>query len=525
MKTILLSFVMMIFICEVSEAQITFQKIYGGMNYEVGNSVQQTSDGGYIIAGCTNSFGAGNNDVYLIKTDFNGDSLWTKTFGGTFSDEGNSVQQTSDGGYIIAGFTQSFSMGSSDAYLIKTNPIGNVMWTKTFGGTGEDKGYSVQQTTDGGYIILGTSNSFNGSNDLYLIRTNSNGDSLWTKTFGGTGNDEGISVQQTTDGGYIMLGTTSFGAGSDDIYLIKTDSIGNFVWSKAYGGASNDISRSFQQTTDGGYIITGITYSFGAGNVDIYLIKTNVSGDTIWTKTYGGTNFDQANSVYQTSDGNFLIIGITHQFATSDDVYLIKTNSSGDTLWTKCFGGTNSEVGVFAQQTTDGGYIITGVTNSFSIGSNDIYLIKTDSLGNSGCNESATATTVTSPPTQVTTPATIVGSTNTIVTSPPTIIGSGGSITTLCTTVGIPSEIQNPKSEISLFPNPFSFSSTLTVSDNISLVDLMLSVFNIDGRMVRQTVITFHESVIERNGMAAGIDFYKITSGSAAKAFGKLIIL
>jgi hypothetical protein len=224
---------------------------------------------------------------------------WTKTFGGTLSDQGYSVQQTSDGGYIIAGDSLSFGEGNYDVYLMKTDALGNVEWTNTFGGTSSDQGRSVQQTSDGGYIIAGQSHSFGaGVSDVYLIKTDTSGNAVWTQTFGGIGIDEGYSVQQTSDGGYIIAGVTA-----SDVYLIKTDGSGNAVWEKTFGGNFGDQGASVQQTSDGGYIIAGDTWSFGAGNYDIYLIKTDASGNVVWTNTFGGELNDHGASVQQTSDG------------------------------------------------------------------------------------------------------------------------------------------------------------------------------------------------------------------------------
>ena len=210
----------------VYSGQIGWTKTYGGGDWDWGYSIQQTLDGGYIVAGETQSFGVGWTDVYLIKTDANGDVIWTKTYGGSGGDCGNSVQQTSDGGYIIVGGITYFDC---DVYLIKTDANGDVEWTKTYGGSGEDCGNSVQQTSDGGYIIVGKTTSFGaGASDVYLIKTDANGNAEWTKTYGGGGEDCGNSVQQTSDGGYIIVGgTTSFGAGGGDVYLIKTDAYGN----------------------------------------------------------------------------------------------------------------------------------------------------------------------------------------------------------------------------------------------------------------------------------------------------------
>ncbi|MDD5530703.1 MAG: T9SS type A sorting domain-containing protein [bacterium] len=309
------------------------------------------------------------------------DTLWTRTFGGTGMDYGISVEQTKDGGFIATGVTWSFGIGG-DVYLVKTNSFGDTLWTRTYGGTGKDDAYSVQQTSDSGFIIAGRTYSFGVTlYDVYLIRTNSSGDTLWTRTFGGIGHDYGWSARQTSDGGFIVTGfTNSFGAGNWDVYLIKTDSLGNTMWARTYGGTDNDAGKSVQETQDGGFIVAGQTWSFGAGNSDFYLIRTNSSGDTIWTRTYGGTYYEEGVSVQQTSDSGFVITGYTTSFgAGADDIYLVRTNSSGDTMWTKTFGGTSSDYGNSVRQTEDGGFIVIGLTFSFGAGPanfSDVYLIR-----------------------------------------------------------------------------------------------------------------------------------------------------
>jgi len=340
-----------------------------GSDYDRGYSVQQTTDGGYIVAGYADFYGGGNDDVYLIKTDSLGDTLWTRTFGGDGNDQGYSVQQTDDEGYIVTGYTRSYGAGSSDVYLIKTNSLGDTLWTRTFGGDGNDQGYSVQQTDDEGYIITGYTSSYGaGNDDVYLIKTDSLGDTLWTRTFGGSLYDYGTSVQQTIDRGYIVTG--SYSPGGVDLYLIKTDSLGGTLWTRTYGKIGSAHGSSVQQTTDGGFIVAGMS-EVRLNIYDVYLIKTDSLGDTLWTRTFGGDGNDKGYSVQQTDDEGYIVTG-----AGSGDVYLIKTNSLGDTLWTRTFGGDGNDQGLSVQQTDDEGYIITGYTSSYGAGLIDIYLLK-----------------------------------------------------------------------------------------------------------------------------------------------------
>ncbi len=382
---VFVSFLVLIYITIVrAQVDTLWTKTFGGTDSDGGVSVKQTSDGGYIVAGYTNSFSAGSSDVWLIKTASSGDTLWIKTFGGNEFEAGLSVEQTLDGGFIITGHTSSFGVGDEDAWLIKTDASGDTIWTKTFGGSFNDYGYSVQQTTDGGYIVTGFTGSFGAGNlDAWLIKTDASGDTIWTKTFGGSYDDYGCSVQQTSDGGYIITGIKDYfdgEPGSGDTWLIKTDADGGTLWTKTFGGSSFDAGNSVQQTSDGDYIIIGQTYSFGAGSSDAWLIKTDMSGDTLWTKTFGGSIDDYPMSVQQTTEGGYIIAGYTYSFgAGSADVWLIKTDSFGDTLWTKTFGGISNDHCNSVQQTSDGGYILSGGTTSFGFGAgyDDVWLIKT----------------------------------------------------------------------------------------------------------------------------------------------------
>ena len=362
-----------------------WNKTFGGKSSDGGYAVEQTLDGGYIIIGDTMSFDVGGGDVWLIKTDVYGNELWNKTFGGKRGDSGFSGKQTSDGGYIITGCTKSFGAGDFDIWLIKTDDKGNEIWNKTFGGPKWDQGYSVQQTKDEGYIITGCTESFSvGSYDVWLIKTDANGNMEWNKTFGGIDWDWGYCVQQTNDGGYIITGDTlSFGPGECDAWLIKTDANGNMEWNKTFGGPKWDWGYCVQQTNDGGYIITGGTESFSVSYV--WLIKTDSLGNKEWDNTFGGSQPGRLATsgccVQQTNDEGYIITAWTYSYGAGDrDIWLIKTDSNGEEIWDMTFGGSKWDwaFGDTVQQTSDGGYIIAGGTQSFGAGNGDVWLIKVE---------------------------------------------------------------------------------------------------------------------------------------------------
>jgi hypothetical protein len=233
-------FVLLLFILQnnlVVNAATTFQKTYGGASDEYGYATEQLSDGGYIMCGRTISFGVGGFDNYLIRLNANGDTLWTKTYGNTGYDEAQSIKQTSDGGFIMVGQTATVDY-AGDVYLVKTDANGVLVWSTAFGSAAKsDFGYSVRQTSDGGYIIAGLTNSTGaGLRDVLLLKTNSTGVLQWSKTYGGAADDEARSVEETADGGFIISGfTQSYGSGYQ-MYLIKTNSTGNVTWSKTFGG-------------------------------------------------------------------------------------------------------------------------------------------------------------------------------------------------------------------------------------------------------------------------------------------------
>ncbi|RLF80600.1 hypothetical protein DRN32_02680 [Thermococci archaeon] len=355
-----------------------WSRIFGGYDSDYGFAVQQSTDGGYIIVGSTESFGSGSLDIWLIKTSSNGKIKWERTFGGSNNDEGCHVQQTNDGGYIIVGHTSSYGSGGTDIWLIKTDSDGNEIWNRTLGGNQDDYGYVVQQTEDGGYIIIGCTRSYGaGWCDVWLIKTDSNGKEEWNRTFGRLGNDCGRCVQQTSDGGYVLVGYTKLhDTEHNDIWLIKTDSNGNEEWNRTFYGGQG---FAVQQTSDGGYIIVGYTNLYGAGKLDIWVIKTDSNGNEEWNRTFGGSYDEWGYAIQETEDGGYVIAGFTRSYGSGQwgNIWLVKIDRNGNEEWNKTLGKDCFDCGHSVQQTNDGGYIVVGTAVSHAIETKlDILLVK-----------------------------------------------------------------------------------------------------------------------------------------------------
>lgn len=366
-------------------SQSTWIKTYGGGAAEYPASAIETTDGSYLIVGSTNSYGAGSSDIWLIKTDWNGDTLWTKSYGGPQRDESFSVIETSDQAYLIAGRTQISGTVYFNNWLIKTDTSGDTLWTKTYGDFPSGFIGSPIETSDQAFLIAAIIGSGAWtSNDLWLIKVDLDGNMIWEQTYGGGSGEIPKEVIETSDNAYLIIGETrSIGAGETDAWLIKTDTNGNMIWDKSFGGTQHDYPESVIETSDQHYLIVGHLNSYGAGSGDIWLIKTDVNGDTLWTRTYGGVSWDRGFSVIETSDQDYLIVGQSYSFGSGiGDAWLIKTNVNGDTLWTKTYGGPDVEYAYSVMETTDEGLLICGSTASIGTGDSDIFLIKTDRQGN-----------------------------------------------------------------------------------------------------------------------------------------------
>lgn len=370
-----------LWICLTTFSQtIVFEKTYGGTGVDKATSAQQTADGGYVIVGNTTSFGTG---VYVVKTDANGNEEWSNTYDNMAGEMQPDIQQTSDGGYIISG-----DNNQGPCVLTKLNSSGDILWTSSISVYLSGTMRTSVVETNNGYAVTGF--DWQGWTpddhiDIFLAKVDLNGNQVWLKHYGDTIPINGINeiptdLIVTSDGGFFITGLVNHT--NDDIYLIRTDANGDTLWTNTISIGANIYGWSGKETSDGGYIIAGTKFIDASNLFDVLLLKLNSIGDTIWTKTFGGSGNEEGWFVQQASDGGYIIAGETQSFGSgAKDVYLIKTDANGNALWTKTFGGTNDDMGNFVQQTSDNGYVIAGYTKSMDAGEKDFYLLKIDSLG------------------------------------------------------------------------------------------------------------------------------------------------
>ncbi len=405
--------------CPTSPSTGGFQNVFGGMNTEEGGFGKQTTDGGYIILGTSNTYESGYG-YYLTKTASDGAISWSKAYGGPDIDWALALDQTNDGGYVMAGYSYTYNggpSGAADGFLVKANATGAYQWAVVFGGTDfEDYLQAVAKTADGGCIVAGHTYSLPANSmDIYLAKVSSTGAVSWEKTYDtqdatpASGLDDAFAVQQTTDGGYIVAGQTVSGLTVNagyDLFLMKTDASGNIQWTNAYGGTNWELSYSVKQTTDGGYILGGETYTFGSGD-EFYLLKVSANGTKQWAYAYGGTTIENGGFATQTTDGGYAIVGSTRSFGSPGsptiNTLLVRTDNAGTALWSKTYGGYNDERPAVVQPTADGGLVTMGYTFSAGAGNYDLFMTKSDGNGNTGCNEAAVGTLTTSSATAGTT--------------------------------------------------------------------------------------------------------------------------
>ncbi|HXC03435.1 MAG TPA: hypothetical protein VNZ86_01710 [Bacteroidia bacterium] len=387
----------LLFLFLASSASLPGQSVYfgntfGGPSQDIGRSAIQTADGQYVATGPTSSYGAGSSDVWLVKTDLNGVPRWTHTYGGTGVDWANFVRETkSDSGLVICGYTDSYGNGGYDVYLIKTDSAGTMLWSKTYGGSNWDLGYMVQPTADGGFIIAGGTYSYGaGDEDVYLIKTDALGDTSWTRHYGGVKQDEGRSVKQTLDGGYIIAGfTRSYGDTAGDAFIIRTKPNGDTLWTRHVGGAFADDAHDIIQVSDSSFYFLGSTRSYGTGtDQDMFMGHFDTSGNLIWTIHTGGTAPDRGESLLEQDANTLALLGSTQSYGYSNgtwDIWMTLTDKYGNYIpGGNTYGDPHSasdEEGYSIFRTKDKGYLLCGYSTGFMTnGIPDFFLVHTDSL-------------------------------------------------------------------------------------------------------------------------------------------------
>lgn len=491
-------------------SQSTFKKLYN----DIGFGFVPMSDGGFTICGWTNETSSvGEIGLMMMRTDAYGDTLWTRKFGSDVKpDAGSSIIRCLDGGFAIAGESESFGSGfETDVYFLKTDSLGSLLWARIYGGSGYEHARCVRQTSDGGFVLAGMTKSFGaGNEDIYLIRTDANGNIEWTKTFGGPAIDQAYSVEQTPDNGFIVAGhTASFGAGVNDLILIKTDSVGTLLWNKTYGGTDQDYGYALKQLDDGNFVVVGRSASYGP--MRGYLLKLSVTGIPQWSMLYNNT-YDLTDLV-QISDGEYLITG--------GGTSLLKTDSLGNSMWERkhkfnVWGSTGKQI----YEMDDGGIAVLGNHDFGTYPGLMMFVLKTDPSGFVGCSDSSAIPSNTSFSFTVNSPVLSVSSGGFDVLTPTTTEFGHGVDTVLCFgTIGLSEK--ETKENFIVYPNPFSNSLTIEFRNSqkgsIRVLDIL-------GKEYRSFSFSGQEAAFEKGELKAGIYFLQVLTDRNIIGTKKIII-
>lgn len=469
------------------------EKIFSAPTNSLVKGLIRTFDGGYAIASSVDSLGAGNYDFCLLKLDASLQPEWSYTYGGPQEETCFHLRQAADSGFVLSGYSTSFTNGSRDAMILKTDKYGIFEWSKIIGGTLEDRFTWCEPKADGTITCAGNTKSAGaGDDDMLMVKFDSNGDTLWTRMFGGPVYDAGICIANLTNGGYAMSGRIySFGTGFRDVCLLRTDDNGNLEWFRTYGGPYTEEGMIVKQTADGGFLVSGASESFApAGYYDVYTVRTDSTGNLLWSRNYGGDKTDATYDFIENPDGGFTILGFSESFNSNliqnnspqmlgDDsasVYLIRTNAQGDTLWTRVYGGNKFDEAYSIIPSDSGGYVIGAFSRSFNDDNRyDAYLIFVDSTGYAGCNTYYPPTYVIVPPTvpMIHTPDINSG----IPVSTPSIVTGNISYTFSDPCLFTPIQENNSgKFEFEVYPNPAAerihITSTTFQKTKLNITDL-----------------------------------------------------
>jgi hypothetical protein len=358
----------------------SWQIAFGGTSKDIAYGVVAAEEGSVIVVGQCRSYGKGRDDILAMKVDRKGKTLWKKTFGRKRKDIAYAITRTADGNFVAVGESRSFSkLGDPDVYVVKFDTNGNLIWENTFGGEMRDFAKSVVATGDGGVLIAGSSESFGDDYlDAYILKVNKNGKEEWAKVLGGERDDIANSIALTADGGFVIAGVTqSYGYQSKDYYIVRFDKHAKQRWTKVYGEESEDIAKGVVATKDGGCVVTGATKSYGSKRNDVMVIKVAANGKLIWQRLFGYKEKEWMNAIAKTDDGGFMMAGVTDSFGHGEfDFYVMQLDQEGHSLWSPVYGGEDDDVAHALTRTTDGDYVVVGSTKSYGKGKEDYFIVK-----------------------------------------------------------------------------------------------------------------------------------------------------
>jgi hypothetical protein len=502
-------------------SQSTFQKVYGGSEFDGASCAIETYDSFFVVSGVTRSFGINIIDGLLLKLNQNGDTLWTRTFNVSSEDRITCIKQTRDGGFILLGDAE-LIQGDKNCFLMKTDTAGNMVWSSGFVITNNnDYAWRVQQALDGGFVFGGYSD-FVGA---FLVRTDSSGNLMWSKTYTSGYHLELSSIFSTPDTGFIIVGSISDSTSHTSCALYKADKQGNMLWSKAFSGLLSGETVDGVRTMDGGFIMTGYSDIQGPNRIDYFVIKTDSLGDTLWARIYGGQQDEFVSSISESKEGGYLISGRSNSFDTTsiaEDAYVIKIDSLGNVLWSKVYGGSRHENLGCSFQSSDGGYFISGYSDTFNPIKGDCYIIKTDSLGNSNCSYQRDVSTLINyfpvQPYYFVPVVNSIGAPGTVVID----IRSGFADSTICLIATSFSDVINHEVNLNVFPNPAD--NYFTIDFGETLNNGTIQILNIFGSSVLTEPLNREPSknVLVQN-ICSGIYIIKVIANN--KSFMRKLII
>ncbi len=465
-----------------SEHGITF----GSINNDNGMSLALTTDGGYIISGTTRNLSVSSEDIYVIRINAQGQLVWSKTFGGIHQDFGRTIISVADG-YILGGDTWDGGDPRTAMYMCMIDNQGNKVWDKQYGGDFDEKGFKIIQTNDGGFAFVGYSRSYDLIGNIFLVKTDAQGNEIWRNDYGFNGDDYAMGIVENEDGSFIIAGTkdgffndvhANFGAHDADIQLIKVDSNGQEIWKKLIGLSGHDFGYAIKKAQSGGYYIFGSTQSYGAGSFDMFLSKVDNEGNEEWHRTFGGAKYEYGVSMDINEQDELFLFGTTKSLSEdgSADMYLVKADNSGEPIWELTLGGDLSDFGNSVVATADSGCAIVGSSQSFGAGGFDVLFAK---------------------------------------------VNKNGQLEQLLN--GLDTIDEN---QLVVAPNPVNQMGKIIVKDNNLATSLEMEVISVDGTSVRKYLLNPPEYLFNVSDLAAGIYIYKIIRHNSPDVIyrGKLII-